>query len=387
MSIFRVFVDGQLFYHPQLSALAITQAQVQEDAENIDSLTLSAPYSHPYLSFIKPLASTIICKKDDKIVFEGRALDDGSDFYNTHTWTCESCLAYLKDTLQPPYDYQGTLRGLLVYFISEHNKTVEDTNSSLVSYTKLSPNHSGQRTHSIDRITPHCVVGQLTAESICGCFTSTSRQASCNYGIGTDGKVALCVEEKNRSWCSSSSSNDQRAVTIECASDKTEPYAMNSKVYNSLVKLCTDICKRNGKKKLLWLGDKDKTLNYSPKSDEMVLTVHRWFANKSCPGNWLYAKLGDLATEVTTALGTETGTSTSTKSESTSSSITYKVKVSISDLNIRKGPGTNYAKTGKYTGKGTFTIVETKSGKGSTAGWGKLKSGAGWISLDYAKKL
>ena len=387
MSIFRVFVDGQLFYHPQLSALAITQAQVQEDAENIDSLTLSAPYSHPYLSFIKPLASTIICKKDDKIVFEGRALDDGSDFYNTHTWTCESCLAYLKDTLQPPYDYQGTLRGLLEYFISEHNKTVEDTNSSLVSYTKLSPNHSGQRTHSIDRITPHCVVGQLTAESICGCFTSTSRQASCNYGIGTDGKVALCVEEKNRSWCSSSSSNDQRAVTIECASDKTEPYAMNSKVYNSLVKLCTDICKRNGKKKLLWLGDKDKTLNYSPKSDEMVLTVHRWFANKSCPGNWLYAKLVDLATEVTTALGTETGTSTSTKSESTSSSITYKVKVSISDLNIRKGPGTNYAKTGKYTGKGTFTIVETKSGKGSTAGWGKLKSGAGWISLDYAKKL
>ena len=93
------------------------------------------------------------------------------------------------------------------------------TNSSLVSYTKLSPNHSGQRTHSIDRITPHCVVGQLTAESICGCFTSPSREASCNYGIGKDGKIALCVEEKNRSWCSSSSANDQRAVTIECASD------------------------------------------------------------------------------------------------------------------------------------------------------------------------
>ena len=93
------------------------------------------------------------------------------------------------------------------------------TNSSLVSYTNLSPNHSGQRTHSIDRITPHCVVGQLTAESICGCFTSPSREASCNYGIGKDGKIALCVEEKNRSWCSSSSANDQRAVTIECASD------------------------------------------------------------------------------------------------------------------------------------------------------------------------
>lgn len=176
------------------------------------------------------------------------------------------------------------------------------TNSKLICYTKLSPNHSGTRTHSIDRITPHCVVGQLSAESICGCFTSPSRQASCNYGIGTDGRISLCVEEKNRSWCSSSNANDQRAVTIECASDMKEPYAMNSKVYESLIKLCTDICKRNGKKKLLWLGDKNKTLNYAPKSDEMVITVHRWFANKSCPGNWLYERLGDLAAKVTANL-------------------------------------------------------------------------------------
>lgn len=180
------------------------------------------------------------------------------------------------------------------------------TTSSLVSYTKLSPNHSGQRTHSIDRITPHCVVGQLSAESICGCFTSPSRQASCNYGIGTDGRISLCVEEKNRSWCSSSNANDQRAITIECASDMSEPYAMNDKVYASLISLCTDICKRNGKKKLLWLGDKDKTLNYAPMSDEMVITVHRWFANKSCPGNWLYARLGDLAARVTANLGGRT---------------------------------------------------------------------------------
>ena len=186
------------------------------------------------------------------------------------------------------------------------------TNSSLVSYTKLSPNHSGQRTHSIDRITPHCVVGQLTAESICGCFTSPSRGASCNYGIGKDGKIALYVEEKNRSWCSSSSANDQRAVTIECASDLNHPYAMTTAVYNSLVKLCTDICKRNGKKKLLWLGDKNKTLNYSPKSDEMVLTVHRWFASKSCPGDWLYSRLGDLASKVTIKLGGNTSASTGT---------------------------------------------------------------------------
>jgi hypothetical protein len=315
------------------------------------------------------------------------------------------------------------------------------TNSSLVSYTKLSPNHSGQRTHSIDRITPHCVVGQLSAESICGCFTSPSRQASCNYGIGKDGRISLCVEEKNRSWCSSSNANDQRAVTIECASDMSEPYAMNDKVYASLISLCTDICKRNGKKKLLWLRDKDKTLNYAPKSDEMVITVHRWFANKSCPGNWLYARLGDLAAKVTAELSGVTSDAenkkpatqmyrvrkswTDSKSqlgaykvlanakkkadENTgykvfdasgnvvdpaaltpdpvpSKDTSYKVQVSIANLNIRKGPGTNYDRTGQFTGKGIFTIVQETKGEGATL-WGKLKSGSGWISLDFAKKL
>ena len=172
-------------------------------------------------------------------------------------------------------------------------------------------------------------MGQLSAESICGCFTSPSRQASCNYGIGTDGKVSLCVEEKNRSWCSSSNANDQRAVTIECASDKTEPYAMNSRVYDSLIKLCTDICRRNGKKKLLWLGDRNKTLNYTPKSDEMVLTVHRWFANKSCPGNWLYARLGDLAAKVTAALGSS--------SETKPASQLYRVRKTWADSKSQKG--------------------------------------------------
>lgn len=154
------------------------------------------------------------------------------------------------------------------------------TNSKMVTYTKLSPNHSGQRTHAIDRITPHCVAGQCSVETIDNIFYPASRQASCNYGIGPDGRVGMYVEEKNRSWCSSSNANDQRAVTIECASDTKEPYWMNDKVYQALIKLCVDICKRNGKKKPIWLGDKNKTLNYSPKSDEMVLTVHRWFANK-----------------------------------------------------------------------------------------------------------
>lgn len=308
------------------------------------------------------------------------------------------------------------------------------TNSSLVSYTKLSPNHSGQRTHSIDRITPHCVVGQCSVETLGNIFLPTSRQASCNYGIGVDGRVGMYVEEKNRSWCSSSSANDQRAITIECASDATEPYAFKDVVYQKLITLCVDICKRNGKKKLLWLGDKDKTLSYEPKSDEMVLTVHRWFANKSCPGNWMYARMGDLAEKVTAQLGGSADTPTVTtqlyrvrktwsdnKSQkgaykilsnakkcadanpgysvfdasgkvvyapvASAADVPFLVKVSINDLNIRKGPGTDYAKTGKFTGKGVFTIVKVKSGKGSTAGWGRLKSGAGWISLDYAAKI
>lgn len=177
------------------------------------------------------------------------------------------------------------------------------SNSSLVSYTKLSPNHSGQRTHTVDRITPHCVVGQCSVETLGEIFAPTSKQASCQYGIGVDGRVGMYVEEKNRSWCSSSNENDQRAITIECASDATAPYAFNDAVYAKLIELCTDICKRYGKTKLLWFGDKTKTLNYAPASNEMVLTVHRWFANKSCPGDWMYARMGDLAAKVTAKLG------------------------------------------------------------------------------------
>ena len=209
------------------------------------------------------------------------------------------------------------------------------TNSSLVAYTKLSPNHSGARTHTIDRITPHCVVGQCSVETLGNIFLPTSRQASCNYGIGADGRVGMYVEEKNRSWCSSSSANDQRAITIECASDTTEPYAFKDVVYNKLIELCTDICKRNGKTKLLWLGDKDTTLNYVPKSGEMVLTVYRWFANKSCPGNWMYARIGDLASKVTAALGNSTVNTTAAPTAQTST--LYRVRKSWADSKSQKG--------------------------------------------------
>lgn len=207
------------------------------------------------------------------------------------------------------------------------------SNSKLATYTLLSPNHSGKRTMAIDRITPHCVVGQLTAAGICGCFTSSSVQASCNYAIGKDGDIGLCVDEGNRSWCTSSNANDQRAVTIECASDKTHPYAFTNKCYNALVNLCVDICKRNGKKKLIWFGDKATTLNYSPKSDEMVLTVHRWFANKACPGDWMYSRMGDLAQKVTALLSGETIDSSASVAPKTY----YRVRKSWSDAKSQIG--------------------------------------------------
>ncbi|MEG1562552.1 MAG: N-acetylmuramoyl-L-alanine amidase [Bacteroides sp.] len=248
-------------------------------------------------------------------------------------------------------------------------------NSKLADCTIYSPNHSGRRTRNLDTITPHCVVGQLTAESIAGCFPK-GREASCNYGIGRDGRVSLIVDECNRSWCTSSNANDQRAITIECASDMTAPYTMNTAVYEKLIKLCVDICKRNGKTKVLWLGSKEDTLTYQPKSNEMVLTAHRWFANKSCPGDWLYSRYGDLANRINAVLGNAAPIQPEKPAATDYPEAPFAVKVLISNLNIRKGPGANFAVTGRYTGKGIFTVTEEKSG------WGKLKSGIGWIYLE-----
>jgi hypothetical protein len=168
------------------------------------------------------------------------------------------------------------------------------TNSPLVKYTKLSPNHSGQRNHEIDSITIHCVVGQCSVETLGEIFAPVSRQASCNYGIGSDGRIGLYCEEKNRSWCTSSASNDHRAITIEVASDTTHPYAVKDVVYAALLNLVTDICQRNNIKQLLWKGDK----SLIGQVDKQNMTVHRWFANKACPGDFLYNKHGEIAAEV-----------------------------------------------------------------------------------------
>ncbi|MEG0292540.1 MAG: peptidoglycan recognition family protein [Anaerovoracaceae bacterium] len=302
------------------------------------------------------------------------------------------------------------------------------TNSALVTYKNISKNKTSPRNHAIDTITIHCIVGQWTAKQGCDYFATTDRECSSNYIVGKDGSIGLSVEEKDRSWCSSSSSNDHRAITIEVASDTSAPYAITDEAYNALITLCADICKRNGINQLLWKADK----SLIGQVDKQNMSVHRWFANKSCPGDYLYERHGDIAEKVNKLLGTtiaDTPTvetkmwyrvrktwsdassqkgaylslanakSCADKYEGYSvfddtgkvlytsvSKIPYMVRVSIKDLNIRKGAGTNFAKTGKFTGIGTFTIIEEKDGKGATK-WGKLKSGAGWISLDYTTKL
>lgn len=304
------------------------------------------------------------------------------------------------------------------------------TNSKLVNYTRISPNRSVNRNHKIDTVSIHCVVGQCSVETLGSIFASTSKEASSNYGIGYDGRIGMYVEEKDRSWCTSSASNDNRAITIEVASDTYHPYRVNDAAYKSLIKLLVDICKRNGIKKLVWSTNKSERMNHL---NGCNMTVHRDYANKSCPGDYLYNLHGQIAKEVNAQLGS--GTSSTTKktlyrvrktwkdvksqkgafydlsnakkcadknkgysvfdengkavytSKATNSTSSFKVQISISDLNIRKGPGTNYATTGKFTGKGVFTIVETKQGTGSAKGWGKLKSGAGWIALDYTTRI
>lgn len=329
------------------------------------------------------------------------------------------------------------------------------SNSSLATYTRITKNKTSPRNHAIDTITIHCIVGQWTAKQGCDYFATTNRQCSANYVVGKDGSIGLSVDEKDRSWCSSNGTNDNRAITIEVASDTTHPYAVTAKAYAALLDLVTDICKRNGIKKLVWSTNKNERMNHL---NGCNMTVHRDYANKACPGDWLYNRHGEIAAEVNRRLGSgsstpstgettgstadikvgdvveftgtkhyvsATATSASSckpgkakvtaiakgkahpyhliavsgggstvygwtdaadiKTSSSSTATSYLVKVTTDVLNIRKGPGTNYGTNGAIRDKGTYTIVAESTGTGATK-WGKLKSGAGWISLDYAAK-
>ena len=319
------------------------------------------------------------------------------------------------------------------------------SNSTLVTYTKLSPHCNKPRNHAIDTITIHCYVGQVTAKRGCDGFANILRMASCNYVVGYDGSIGLCVDEANRSWCSSNKENDHRAITIEVASDTKAPYAVTDKAYEALINLVADICKRNGIAGLKWKGDKSLV----GKVDQQNMTVHRWFANKACPGDYLYGKMGDIAAKVNKILGINDAVKEKTppaaivkddvvsivegatyyngksipawvkkknwivdsisgdravlgksedgknniqsainvkyiavvKSAYANSMLPYKVRVIESPVYIRKGAGTNTERVGVITDKGVYTIVEERNG------FGKLKSNAGWVHLTSCKKL
>ena len=268
------------------------------------------------------------------------------------------------------------------------------SNSPLAAVTLISPNRTVNRNHVIDTITIHCYVGQVTAERGLNGFAKKERQASCNYVVGYDGQIGLCVEEKDRSWCSggydksgnpirvngiSGKSNDYQAVTIEVASDSKHPYAITDKAMAALIELCADICQRNGIKKLLWKGDKKLV----GKVDQQNITVHRWFANKACPGDYIYERLPDITAKVNAKLG---AFGTSQAPATPVSKVPYKVRITATDLRIRQGPNTDATIVQKAIAPGVYTIVSEATGKGATL-WGKLKSGLGWVSLDYCKKI
>lgn len=257
------------------------------------------------------------------------------------------------------------------------------SNSTLISYTKLSPNHSGKRTKKIDTITIHCMAGQLSVESCGALFAQSSRQASSNYGIGNDGRIALYVPEAYRSWCTSSRANDQRAITIEVANNGGAPdWPVSDKAYQALLNLVEDICQRNSIKKLVWSTVKNNRVNHVGGCN---MTVHRDYAAKACPGDYLYDRHGSIAAEINKRLGGGSSTPSTPTTGSEQTATNYTVKVTATNLNIRSGPGTNYGRKG-FIAPGVYTIVAESDGPGASK-WGKLKSGASWISLDYAKKV
>ena len=244
------------------------------------------------------------------------------------------------------------------------------SNSPLVSYVCISPNSNNPRANKIQKITIHHMAGNLSVEACGHAFANPARRASSNYAIGSDGRIAMYVEEKNRSWCSSSASNDHQAITIEVANDGGAPsWHVSDKAMAALLDLCTDICQRNGIHHLNFTGDASGNL-----------TQHNYFAATACPGPYLKSKFQYIADEVNKRLAADSIPDGSVipkpVPEPTPNlpKVPFTVEVIVDDLNYRSEPSMSGAVKGQ-TGKGIFTIVEVSDG------WGKLKSGVGWIWL------
>lgn len=238
------------------------------------------------------------------------------------------------------------------------------SNSPLVTYTRISPNKTSPRNHSLDTITIHCIVGQWTAKQGCDYFATTDRDCSANYVVGKDGSIGLSVEEKDRAWTSggsykvngiSGSMNDHRAVTIEVASDTKHPYAITDKAYEALIKLVADICKRNNIEELKWKADKTLV----GKVDQQNMTVHRWFANKACPGDYLYDRHGDIAEKVNALLGVAPAPVQPTQPEKTDDSIKVGDVVNFTGTKHYVSSNSSNGKTCK-PGKARVTALASK---------------------------
>ena len=257
-----------------------------------------------------------------------------NDGYCTSIKYVQNCLNVIDKYDLTKYDVKGS------------DNDMAYTNSSLVSYTKISPNKTSPRNHTIDCITIHCMAGNLTVETCGNVFAKVSRKASSNYGIGTDGRIAMYVEEKDRSWCSSNSANDNRAITIEVANDggAETGWHVSDKAMDSLIKLCADICKRNNIKELKWSTNKSDRVNHK---NGCNMTVHRDFATKSCPGAYLYEKHGYIADEVNKLLGVKSSITSSNPLTTPSTEKTYTVQ-----------KGDTLSKIGTKTGISWKTIAE-----------------------------
>lgn len=220
------------------------------------------------------------------------------------------------------------------------------SNSKLICYTRLSPNCNKPRNHKIDTITIHHMAGNLTIEQCGELFANPAREVSSNYGIGTDGRIALYVDEANRSWCSYSPSNDNRAITIEVANDGGEPnWHVSDKAMASLINLCVDICKRNGIKKLNYTGDTSGNL-----------TMHKWFTATGCPGPYLSSKFPYIESEVNKRLGQTT--KTSAKATTTTKHL-YRIRKSWTERKSQIGAYSSFDNAKKAC-KAGYTVYDEK---------------------------
>ena len=177
------------------------------------------------------------------------------------------------------------------------------SNSKLVVYTKLSPHCTKPRQGKIKGISIHTMAGPGSVEG-CGQVFQTS-EASSHYGIGPDGRIGQYVLEENRAWCCSHKV-DHEVVTIEVSSIQSyqEPYECTEAAFESLIDLCVDICQRNGIKKLIWKEGTQYCPAFTGNWAVCNMVPHRYTTDKgkSCPGNYLFGKYGEIAERVNARL-------------------------------------------------------------------------------------